>query len=85
MFTLSVTKILLTLGVGLAVWAFYRIMVRRKAIPELDLRTRLRGAWRGAIRPEIAEPRVSLARCPGCGDYISEGSRCTRSGCPEAA
>lgn len=85
MFGMSLTKILLTLAVGLAVWAFYRVLVRRRAIPELDPRTRLKAAWRGAIRPDAAEGAISLVRCPRCGDHVAPGTGCRRDGCPIAA
>lgn len=84
MFTLSVTKILLTLAVGLFVWGFYRVLVRRRALPELGLKTWARAALREAIRPKVSDHVVSLVRCGTCGDHVSAGIGCSRADCPIA-
>ena len=88
MFGFSLTKILFTVAVVIAVWYGFKWVGRVQAQRAAENRRRVRGAGRSA--PPSAPPGGSeggaedMVACPACGDYVAPGSAitCGRAECP---
>ena len=82
MLGLSLTKILFTILVIVAVWRAFarvgRLQAQRQALRQGE---GARPGAKAASRPRASErpppaPVVDLVECPSCGSYVPRGERC---------
>jgi len=90
MFGFSISKLLFTVAIVLAIWYGFkwvgRMQVRRDAEAKERLHARRRGGPVNAPPPPntAAMDAQEMVKCPACGDYVpAHGARhCGRDDCP---
>ncbi len=93
MFGLSLTKILLTIFVIVAVWYVYKVYERKKKLSEEGAATPFARILRGespkarsasAAAAKDAKDAEDMVACPACGAYISPRGAvsCGKPNCP---
>jgi uncharacterized protein len=90
MFGLSLTKILLTIFVIVAVWYVYKVYQRKKKLSEEGVATPFARLFRGeslkarSASAAAAKEAEDMVACPTCGAYVSPRSAvsCGKANCP---
>jgi uncharacterized protein len=90
MFGLSLTKILLTIFVIVAVWYVYKVFQRKQKLSEEGAPTPFARILRGeslkarSASAAAAKEAEDMVACPACGAYVSPRSAvsCGKPNCP---
>ena len=89
MFGFSLTKLLFTAAVILAVWYGFKWVGRMQVKRNADAKEKLRAErGRASVRPRpspaAAMDAEDMVKCPACGDYVAARSmtHCGRDDCP---